>query len=416
MKEIAVIGSGISGLAAAYYLSRRHRVTLYEREARLGGHTHTVTVDSSAGPLAVDTGFIVHNTRNYPNLLRLFAELGVPTAPSDMSFSVRDMHSGFEYSSRGLRGYYAQRSSLLSGEHHRMLAEIHRFNRSARRLLRQQDGGESPLSGFLERERFSRPFVRRYLFPLASAIWSASLGQIGEFPAATLFRFFENHGMLQLTRHICWRTIPGGCSRYIAPLTAPYRERIVLNAGVTGIERRERGVRLHSAARPAADFDEAVLACHGDQALALLMNPGETEREVLRNFRTTANEAVLHTDARLLPRTPWGRASWNYHLDGEGAPGATLTYHMNRLQSLPVREEYCVSLNAKGAVDRGKILRRFVYHHPLYTREAVRAQARWAEISGRDRIHYCGAYWFYGFHEDGLNSARRVAAALGAGC
>ena len=416
MKEIAVIGAGISGLAAAYYLSRRHRVTLFEREGRLGGHTHTVTVDSPAGPLPVDTGFIVHNTRNYPNLLRLLAELGVPTAPSDMSFSVRDVHTGFEYSSRGLRGYYAQRSNLLRGEHHRMLAEIHRFNRSARRLLRQEGGEELPLAAFLERERFSRTVVRRYLVPLASAIWSTAPGQIGEFPAATLFRFLENHGMLRLTRHIRWRTIPGGCSRYIAPLTAPYRERIVRHAGLTGIERMERGVRVHSAARRLADFDAVVLACHGNQALALLRNPSAAEREILGHFRTTANEAVLHTDSRLLPQTRWGRASWNYHLDGDIAAGATLTYHMNRLQSLPAGKDYCVTLNANGAVDRAKVLRRFVYHHPLYTREAVRAQGRWAEISGRDRIHYCGAYWFYGFHEDGLNSARRVAAALGVDC
>ncbi len=416
MKEIAVIGSGISGLAAAYYLSRRHRVTLYEREERLGGHTHTVTVDSSAGPLAVDTGFIVHNTRNYPNLLRLFTELGVPTAPSDMSFSVRDEHTGFEYSSRGLRGYYAQRSNLLRLEHHRMLGEIHRFNQAARRTLRKEGGEELPLAEFLGRGRFGREFVRRYLFPLASAIWSTSPAQIGEFPAATLFRFFENHGMLQLTRHIRWRTIPGGCSRYIAPLTAPFRKRVVLRAGVTGIERKERSVRVHRAASDPGDFDEVVLACHGNQALGLLRIPSAAESQILGAFRTTANDAVLHTDGRLLPRTRWGRASWNYHLDGAGAPGATLTYHMNRLQGLPAPEDYCVTLNAKGIVDGAKILRRFVYHHPLYTQEAVRAQGRWAEISGRDRIHYCGAYWFFGFHEDGVNSARRVAAALGVEC
>jgi uncharacterized protein len=416
LKEIAVIGSGISGLAAAYYLSRRHRVTLYEREERLGGHTHTVTVDSSAGPLAVDTGFIVHNTRNYPNLLRLFAELGVPTAASDMSFSVRDEHSGFEYSSRGLRGYFAQRGNLLRPAHHRMLVEIHRFNRAAQLLLREEAGADLTLSEFLERERFRREFVSRYLFPLASAIWSTSLGQMGEFPAQTLLRFFENHGMLRLTRHIRWQTIPGGCSRYIAPLALPIRERVVLNAGITGVERRERGVRVHRAAHLHADFDEVVLACHGNQAFALLANPSAAEREVLGQFHTTANEAVLHTDGRLLPRTRWGRASWNYHLDGDGARGATLTYHMNRLQSLRVAEDYCVTLNANGNVDRAKIVRRFVYHHPLYTREAVRAQGRWAEISGRDRIHYCGAYWLYGFHEDGVNSARRVAAALGVEC
>ncbi|HMD31502.1 MAG TPA: FAD-dependent oxidoreductase, partial [Candidatus Acidoferrales bacterium] len=202
MKEIAVIGSGISGLAAAYYLSRRHRVTLFEREERLGGHTHTVSVETEAGTLPVDTGFIVHNTRNYPNLVRLFGELGVPTVESDMSFSVRDAHSGFEYSSRGLRGFFAQRASLLRGRQYGLLREVHRFNQAARRLL-AHDGAEGvTLEDFLERQRFSRAFTRGYLYPLASAIWSTALGQIGAFPATTLFRFFENHGMLQLTRHI----------------------------------------------------------------------------------------------------------------------------------------------------------------------------------------------------------------------
>jgi uncharacterized protein len=416
LKEIAVIGSGISGLAAAYYLSRGHRVTLFEREARLGGHTHTVRVPTDAGEQPVDTGFIVHNTRNYPNLVRLLKELGVPTVESDMSFSVRDEHCGFEYSSRGLRGFFAQRENLLRPQQYGLLREVHRFNGAARRLL-VRDGAEGiTLDDFLGRERFSRAFTRRYLYPLASAIWSAAMGQIGAFPASTLFRFFENHGMLQLTRHIRWRPIPGGCSRYIGPITAPYRERVVCGAGITGIERREGSVRVKCAARPAADFDEVVLACHGNQARELLENPSEAERSVLGAFHTTANEAVLHTDSRLLPRTAWGRASWNYHLDGDAAPGATLTYHMNRLQSLAGREDYCVTLNANGSVDRGKVLRRFVYHHPLYTLEAVRAQGRWAEISGRDRIHYCGAYWLNGFHEDGLNSAMRVARAMGVSC
>ena len=416
MKEIAVIGSGISGLAAAYYLSRRHRVTLYEREGRLGGHTHTVTVKTEAGEKPVDTGFMVHNTRNYPNLVRLLGELGVPTVESDMSFSVRDEHSDFEYSSRGLRGFFAQKGSTLRAAQYGLLREVHRFNGAARRLLAREGAQEVTLDEFLEREKFGEVFTRRYLFPLASAIWSTAMGQVGRFPATTLFRFLENHGMLQLTRHIRWRTIPGGCSRYIEPITAPYRERIVRGARVTGVERRERSVRVKALNGPAAEFDEVVLACHGNQARELVENPTEAEREVLRAFQTTANEAVLHTDGRLLPRTEWGRASWNYHLDGNSAPGATLTYHMNRLQALRTREDYCVTLNANGAVDRAKVLRRFVYHHPLYTLEAVRAQRRWSEISGRDRIHYCGAYWMFGFHEDGLNSAMRVARAMGVEC
>ena len=419
LKEIAVIGSGISGLAAAYYLSRRHRVTLYEREARLGGHTHTVAVETPAGPLPVDTGFIVHNTRSYPNLVRLLAELKVPTAESDMSFSVRDEHSGFEYSSRGLRGFFAQRETLFHTRQYELLREIHRFNGAARAVLgreRPEQPDASTLEDFLGRERFSSSFTRNYLYPLASAIWSTATGQIGAFPATTLFRFFENHGMLQLTRHIRWRTIPRGSSSYIEPITAPFRERIVRSAQIAGIERGERSVRVNCTGGAGAEFDEVVLACHGNQALELLANPNERERAVLGAFRTTANEAVLHTDSRLLPRTPWGRASWNYHLDGDAAPGATLTYHMNRLQALPATQDFCVTLNANGSVDPTKVLRRFVYHHPLYTLEAVRAQRRWAEISGRDRVHYCGAYWMFGFHEDGLNSAMRVARALGVEC
>ena len=419
MKHIAVIGSGISGLAAAYYLSRRHRVTLFERESRLGGHTHTVTVDTPDGRLPVDTGYIVHNTRNYPNLVRLLRELSIPTVESDMSFSVRDEHTGFEYSSRGLRGFFAQRCSLLQTRQYALLGEVRRFNTAARGLLareRPEEPEEDTLDEFLGREGFSRAFTRFYLYPLASAIWSTSMGQIGAFPAATLFRFFENHGMLQLTRQIRWRTIPGGSSLYIEPMTAPYRERIVLGARISGIERGERCVRVNCAEQPPAEFDDVVLACHGPDAFALLANPSEAERSVLGAFRTTANEAILHTDVRLLPRTPWGRASWNYHLDGDATPGATLTYHMNRLQALPTALDFCVTLNANGSVDPAKVLRRFVYHHPLYTLEAVRAQRRWAEISGRDRVHYCGAYWLYGFHEDGLNSALRVARALGVEC
>ena len=416
MKRIAVIGAGISGMAAAYYLSRRHEAHLFEKESRLGGHTNTVMVDSSRGPLPVDTGFIVHNTRNYPNLVRLLGELGVPTQPGDMSFSVRDVHTGFEYSTRGLRGFFAQTSNALRPAHYKLFLEIARLSRAAQKLLATPGAEEVHLSDFLDAQRFGTEFRRRYLFPMAAAIWSTSLAQIESFPAVTLFRFLENHGMLRLTEKIRWRTIPGGSQTYIAPLTAPYRARILTGANLLGVERREAGVRLRFADRPLQDFDEVVLACHGPQALALLDAPTENERSVLRHFQTVKNEAVLHTDSRLLPQSERARASWNYHLDGDDARGATLSYHMNRLQSLGVREDYCVSLNANGSVDRSKILRRMDYFHPLHTLESVRAQERWAEISGKNRTHFCGAYWRYGFHEDGLTSALRVARALGVDC
>ncbi len=413
MKRIAVIGSGISGLAAAYYLSRRHEVSLFEKEPRVGGHTHTVKVESSAGPLAVDTGFIVHNDRTYPNLVRLLAELKIPTLTSDMSFSVSSRETGFEYSSRGFRGYFAQRTNLLRPGHFRLLAEIVRFNREAPGFLAQEREEDLTLGEFIERGGYSAEFTGKYLYPMASAVWSASIDSIRLFPALTLLRFFDNHGMLGLNTHPKWKVLRGGSGSYLEPITAPYRERIYAGVEIASVVRRESGVTLRFSDRPAADFDEVVFACHGDQVLPLLDAPTDSERDVLACFETSRNEVCLHTDDSLLPRRPRAQAAWNYNL-GEGArAAATLTYNMNRLQSLRAEEIYCVTLNANGAVDPAKVLRRFVYFHPLYTWQAVKAQGRWAEISGKNHTHYCGAYWYYGFHEDGLNSARRVVASLG---
>jgi predicted NAD/FAD-binding protein len=414
--RIAVIGSGISGMAAAYYLSRKHDVWLFEREPRLGGHTHTIEVETSRGPLPVDTGFIVHNDRTYPNLIRLFAELGMETQPSDMSFSVSCPKTGFEFSSRGANGFFAQRSNLLRTGHYQLFFEILRFNREAPRLLDGPEGLSFTLRDFLDTRRFTHHFRERYLYPMASAVWSTSLERMGDFPAATLVRFFHNHGMLGVRTHPQWKAIRGGSHRYIDPLTRPYRERVVAGADIRAVRRSEAGVELEFASRPAMNFDEVVFACNGPRTLALLESPTPAEREILHNFRVSHNPTWLHTDASLLPRRQNARASWNYHLNGNGHAGVAVTYHMNRLQSLPAGEDYCVTLNPNGEIDESRVLRKLVYEHPLYTLDAVRAQARWTEISGRNRTHFCGAYWFYGFHEDGLNSALRVARALGVAC
>ena len=412
MSRIAVIGAGIAGLSAAYFLSRKHEVWVFERENRLGGHTHTVTVDSSKGPLAIDTGFIVHNERTYPLFCRLIRELGVETQPSDMSFAVGSEGGAFEYSSRGARGFFSQRSNLLRPEHYGLLAEILRFNREAPRLMERPDAGEFTLEEFLERERYSPHFVERYLFPMASAVWSMPQSELGGFPAATLVRFFQNHGMLGINTHPQWRTIRGGSQSYLSPLTAPFRTRIFQGAKLASVARCQEGVKVQLEGASAMTFDEAVFACHGDQVLPLLKTAHPAEREVLSRFTTTANEVCLHTDSSVLPKRPGARGSWNYRIGDQGR--VTMTYHMNRLQSLPAEEDYCVTLNANGSVAPGRALRRMVYRHPLFNRDTVRAQARWDEISGRDRIHYCGAYWFYGFHEDGVRSALRVADNLGA--
>ena len=414
--RIAVIGSGISGMAAAYYLSRKHEVFLFEKDSRLGGHTHTVTVESSRGPLAVDTGFIVHNDRTYPNLVRLFHELGVDTQPSDMSFAVACQHSGYEYSSRGLNGFYAQRANLVRLDQHRLLREILRFNREAPRLLNHPAAAGMTLGDVMEHGRYAPMFAERYLYPMASAVWSMSGEAIRRFPALTLLRFFANHGMLGINTHPKWKVVRGGSSNYIPPLTAPYQERIHTGVDMQSVVRREAGVTLRFRDRPPMCFDQVVFSCHGDQILPLLEAPSDSERDILSRFTTSRNEVCLHTDSRLLPKRPQARASWNYRLSPNRGAGATLTYHMNRLQSLHVPEDYCVTLNANGSIDPAKVLRRMVYHHPIYDSGAVEAQARWSDISGRNRTHFCGAYWFYGFHEDGLNSALRVARALGVAC
>jgi predicted NAD/FAD-binding protein len=414
--RVAVIGSGISGLAAAYYLGRKHEVHLFEKDGRLGGHTNTVLVDGPQGPVPVDTGFIVHNDRTYPNLVRLFATIGIETQPSDMSFSVSSRAPDFEYSSRGLNGFFAQRSNLIRRGHYRLLAEILRFNRTAPGLLAQPGAGAGTIGDLLDEGRCGEEFTGRYLFPMASAVWSMSLDAIRSFPALTLLRFFDNHGMLGINTHPKWKVVRGGSSTYIPKLTAGLGGRVYLNARIAKVVRGDDAVTLRFEDRPAMSFDQAVFACHGDQVLPLLDRPTDAEREVFSNFRTSRNVAVLHTDAALLPRRRAARASWNYNLGSAARAAVSVTYHMNRLQSLAAPPDYCVTLNGEQPIDGARVIQRIVYRHPLYTREAIASQARWSEVSGPNRTHYCGAYWFYGFHEDGLNSALRVARALSVEC
>jgi predicted NAD/FAD-binding protein len=399
-------------MAAGYLLSRKHEVTLFEKAPRLGGHTHTHTIETSCGPQAIDTGFIVHNDRTYPNLVQLFRQLGVSRQLSDMSFGVSCRQTGFEYSSRGLRGFFSHPGAWHQWKHYRFFAEILRFNHEARQLLSDPANGSLTLQQYLDAQKFSEDFQRLYLYPMAAAVWSTSLEEMEAFPAFTLIRFFDNHGFLGLTTQAQWYVLRGGSSSYIPALTAPYRDRVRLGAQLAAVRRVPTGVELCFDDRPPENFDEVVFACHAPQALQLLQDATPAERQILGQFRTTRNETVLHTDSRLLPRASQARASWNYHL-GARRKSATLTYHMNRLQQLPTREDYCVTLNDTESIESRNILREMTYYHPLYDLEALRAQSRWGEISGPNRTHFCGAYWFYGFHEDGLNSAIRVSKALG---
>src|SRR4051812_6333854 len=404
MKHIAVIGAGISGLAAAYFLSRRHRVQLFEKESRLGGHTNTVVVQGSNGPVALDTGFIVHNDRTYPNLTRLFEQLRVRTRDSDMSFAVSCGRTRLEYSSRGANGFFAQRRNLLRPSHLSLLGEIVRFNREAPALLALPEAGHQTLGDFLESRRFGEGFTRRYLLPMASAIWSASPDAIRSFPAVTLIRFFDNHGLLSLNAQPRWKVVDGGSHTYIPKLIAPLLRDVHRGSSIAAVRRHELGVTLTFHERPSMRFDEVVFACHGDEVLPLLADPSDRERDVFSCFTTTTNTAWLHTDDSVLPVQARARASWNYRLAADAGVPPTVTYDLNRLQGLTTPEQYCLTLNPDEGIDDRRVLRRLVYRHPLYTREAIRAQRQWADVSGVGRTHYCGAYWRHGFHEDGLYS------------
>lgn len=409
--RVAVIGAGIAGNVAAWHLHREgHDIAVFEAHAHVGGHTHTHAVNG----LAVDTGFIVFNDRTYPHFVALLDELGVASQPSTMSFSVRNEASGLEYNGTRLSTLFAQRRNLVRPSFYRMLAEIVRFNREAPRLLASPD---SPTLGeYLAANKYSRAFIGDYLVPMGAAIWSTEPGLMFGFPARFFMRFLANHGMLSIDDRPQWRVIQGGSARYVEKLVAPFRQRIRLNTPVRSV-RRTRDAVLVDGER----FDSTFIACHSDQALRMLSDPSPSEREVLGAIRYQKNEAVLHTDTAILPRRRRAWAAWNYHVLPEHEGPVALTYNMNILQSLHASETYCVTLNRTKDIDPARILKRLVYHHPLFTPAAVAAQKRHSELNGARRTYYCGAYWRFGFHEDGVVSAlaalrdfnsRRVAAGM----
>jgi len=404
--KIAIVGTGISGLVAAHKLQREHEIVVYEASERIGGHTHTVPVEAADGTHWIDTGFIVFNDRNYPSFEALLAELGVESRPSHMGFSVSD-GGRFEYSGTPW-GLFARPAHLVSPTFLGMLRDWRRFNREARALI-GMNGTAPSLGHWLEQQGFSRHFVERLIVPQASAVWSADPEQMWSFPASFMAEFFENHGMYSLRDRPQWRTVSGGSRSYVEAIVAPWRDRVRTGAPVRRIERGPDGVRIEAEGCETEAFDQVVIATHSDQALEMLGDPSEAERELLGAIPYQRNEAVLHTDASLMPRRRAAWSSWNFHLSDEPAPGSTVTYWMNNLQRLRSKQHYFVTLNRGDQVDPEKVIRRISYDHPVYTKEGVAAQARHAEISGAERrTHYCGAYWGWGFHEDGVVSALRV--------
>ena len=415
--DIAIVGTGISGMAAAWLLSSRHRVTVYEAADRVGGHTNTVEVPGPEGSVAVDTGFIVYNELNYPNLVALFDHLGVPTKPSNMSFAASVDDGALEYSGSGLAGLFAQRRNLLRPRFYRMLRDTLRFYRDGAELLNDPKLAHLCLGEVLERGNYSDAFIADHLLPMAAAIWSTPVADMRAYPAASFIRFCMNHGLMQVRGRPQWRTVAGGSREYVTRLTAPYADRIRTGAGVAGVRREPHGggVALELRSGEIARHDHVVIAAHADQALAMLDEASNQERALLGAFTYTRNRAVLHQDPALMPRRAAVWSSWNYlsRSADDGRDRVCVTYWMNRLQDLDRRVPLFVTLNPHREIAPEAVLRSFDYEHPAYDLAAGRAQRDLWRLQGHRNTWYCGSYFGAGFHEDGLQAGLAVAEALG---
>lgn len=410
--NIAVVGTGISGLSAAWLLSQRHDVTVFEAEARAGGHSHTVDTPSQSGPIAVDTGFIVYNEVTYPNLTALFAHLGTPTKPSEMSFAVSLDDGELEYSGADIAGIFAQKSNVLNLRFWSMLRDIVRFYRNAPRDIAKL--GLATLGQYLDENGYGDAFRQDHLYPMAAAVWSLPARKVADYPAAAFVNFCENHGLLRIKGRPLWRTVDGGAKVYVEALCAPFKDRLRLGAPVQSIRREAGGVFIRSS-RGEERFDQVVIGAHADQALAMLSDATLEERTLLGAFRYSRNEAVLHKDATLMPRRRKVWSSWNYAAKrGGSAAPVSVTYWMNRLQSIPEASPRFVTLNPIVEPRADLVMRRQICEHPIFNAEAVAAQDRLWSLQGRGGAWFCGAYFGSGFHEDGLQAGLAVAEALGA--
>ena len=405
--RIAIIGSGISGMTSAYLLSEDHEVVVYEANDYIGGHTNTADVSLNGQQYAVDTGFIVFNEKTYPNFVKLMNRLGVGWQDSVMSFSVQCEKTGLEFSPSNLNSLFIQRRNLLKPSFYRMLWDVVRFKRDSEELLKSE-GFDVPLAEFLIGKGYSQSFIEHFIIPMGEAVWSADPVKFNEFPARYFAQFFKNHGFLNIKDQPQWLTVRGRSRQYIKPITKSYADQIRLNCPISSIRRLEDGVEVSAANQPAEKFDQVVIAAHSDQALRMLDDPSDAEQNILGAIPYQENEAVLHWDASLLPGKKAAWASWNYHIPIEETGRVAVTYDMNILQSIGAPEEFCVSLNPSKALDPEKIHGKYLYHHPVYNPESLSARESHSQISGIDRTHYAGAYWGYGFHEDGVRSAVNV--------
>ncbi len=413
--RIAVIGAGIAGLTAASLLQRRHDINVLEANDYVGGHTNTIDVVEDGRGLSVDTGFIVFNETNYPNLCRMFDRLGVEVRETDMSFSVRCDRSGLEYNGSTLDRLFVQRRNLLRPAFWSMLVDIVRFHRRAPMELADGLTDETTVAQYLAQRNYGAAFVEQYLVPLGAALWSCSATRFREFPMRFVIEFLHNHRMLQISGRPRWKTVVGGSREYVRLLTADFAARIRTRTVVTQVRRVAGGVELALRDGRRERFDEVVLAAHADQSLALVSDSDAVEEELLRAFPYQNNDVVLHTDTAMLPRSREAWASWNYRVPRNGQAPACVTYNMNMLQGLDSARTYCVSLNQSDDIEASRVIRRLRYAHPAFGPGRAHAQARHAELVRRRGISYCGAYWGYGFHEDGVRSALTVCDGFGIG-
>lgn len=411
--KIAIIGSGISGLTTAYLLNRKHDITVFEAEDYIGGHTHTIEVDLQGKNYPVDTGFIVCNDRTYPNFLKLLDQLDVQKSPTNMGFGIKSDQSGLEYSTTSLNHVFAQRKNLVSVKFLGMLKDIVRFNKAVTRaLLNNTLDAEISLGNYLAENQYSRYFIDHFIVPMGAAIWSIGVKQMMAFPLLAFARFFYNHGLLTVNDQPQWYYIEGGSRSYVKKLTDSFKGNIKLSTPVEFVTRYQDRVTV-GAAGESLDFDKVIFATHSDITLKMLTDPSQPENEILSAIPYQPNEIVLHTDASVLPKNRKAWAPWNYHLQADQEKAATLTYYMNMLQNIQAPEALLVTLNETEHIDPKKILGRYDKAHPVFNRESIAAQKRYDEIGGKNNTYFCGAYWFNGFHEDGVNSGLRVAADFG---
>ncbi|MDW6017388.1 NAD(P)/FAD-dependent oxidoreductase [Vibrio plantisponsor] len=412
--KIAIIGTGISGLSCGYYLHEQHDITVFEANDYIGGHTATVDVEVGGKTYAVDTGFIVYNDRTYPNFISLMAELGVKTTPTEMSFSVRNDANDLEYNGHTIMTLFAQKRNWLNPRFYQFISEILRFNKLAKQEAKESEVNLQTLGQFLNHHGFSHYFCENYILPMGAAIWSSSLADMRAFPLTFFLRFFLNHGLLDISNRPKWNVIQGGSRSYIEPLTQGFKHNIRTSSPVNKVKRVAGGVEVSSLGKTEW-FDEVIFACHSDQVLSMLEDATESEQQILSQLGYQANEVILHTDTSLLPKRKAAWASWNYWLRGDKGQDSrlpSLTYNMNILQHIDAPETFCVSLNSSEHINPSKILRSFVYHHPVFTEQSIKAQQRKVEISGQNHTWFCGAYWHNGFHEDGVRSALDVVTNI----